>query len=125
MPTAAELNKLKVDELQKLLKDKGLPVAGKKVELVQVSALTAEGRGGHAGQRSWDDLLPLAARTGLLCRPLAGAVGTAQSMAWIPRRPAACGHRMHITCSIAPLPRLRKLSSRGFRVCTPPTAADW
>ena len=36
MPTAAELNKLKVEELQKLLKEKGLPATGKKAELVQV-----------------------------------------------------------------------------------------
>jgi hypothetical protein len=33
---AAELNKLKVEELQKLLKDKGLATTGKKAELVQV-----------------------------------------------------------------------------------------
>jgi hypothetical protein len=36
MPTAADLNKLKVEELQKLLKEKGLPTTGKKADLVQV-----------------------------------------------------------------------------------------
>lgn len=36
MATAAELNKLKVEDLQKLLKEKGLPTTGKKAELVQV-----------------------------------------------------------------------------------------
>ena len=40
MVSATELNKLKVDELQKLLKDKGLPSTGKKAELVQVSRAT-------------------------------------------------------------------------------------
>ncbi len=38
MPTAADLNKLKVEELQKLLKEKGLPTTGKKADLVQVLA---------------------------------------------------------------------------------------
>ena len=33
---ASELNKLKVEELQKLLKEKGLPSTGKKADLVQV-----------------------------------------------------------------------------------------
>ena len=38
MKTAAEYNKLKVEELQKLLKEKSLPTSGKKAELVQVRA---------------------------------------------------------------------------------------
>ena len=41
MPTATELNKLKVEELQKLLKEKGLTSTGKKAELVQVFVIAA------------------------------------------------------------------------------------
>lgn len=36
MPTSAELNKLKVEDLSKLLKEKGLSTTGKKAELIQV-----------------------------------------------------------------------------------------
>ena len=39
MPTEAELTKLKVAELQKLLKEKGLPSSGNKAELVAVHSI--------------------------------------------------------------------------------------
>ena len=61
MVTATELNKLKVEELTKLLKEKGLPATGKKADLVQVRALStlaggpegpAAARDEHAGWRA-------------------------------------------------------------------------
>ena len=80
---AAELNKLKVEELQKLLKDKGLATTGKKAELVQVLP------------RSDPPLLPLDDDV-LSCRPYFVC-----SCAATPPHTSCCAHRTCFQVSVS------------------------